>query len=918
MSRIVTFYSYKGGVGRTFALANIAALLAKKGKRVLLMDWDLEAPGLHRYFKPLMESKPFLQEGLIHLLSNAAKNPSTAWQPFVTEVKVQDSPPIHIIASGDQARDYVERVRLFSWTNFFENQHGGDVLDRWRKEWKGTYDFVLVDSRTGITDTGGVCTVFLPDILVFVFSANEQSFECGMRIVNGVQDARLKLAVPRAPLTILPLPGRFDGRDEVDEANRWLDRFAKGLKPFYDDWLPKHFHPRQILELTKIPYITRFSFGEPLVVITHSVSDPELPGFYLENVARLLSSDFADAQQILSGGTDGRDGLIAEFRTQLARVPIEETAIDQVLKLIESDIGSDFGMSDLLREAGVALLRQSRFTSAETYLRRSISLSEEQLGSEHPNTATTLFHLAELLQATNRLSEAESLYLKALEVNERILGPSHPSVISTYANLASLYKVTERFAEAEMMYQQVLHMLEMTEGRSGNIANVYNNLASLYKQTQRFKEAEVMYQQALRMLEMTGQSGDLANAYNNLASLYKETRSFNEAETMYQQALLMLEMTGRSGDLANAYNNLASLYKETQRFNEAETMYQQALHMLEMTGRSGDLANAYNNLASLYKETQRFNEAETMYQQALHMLEMTGRSSGDLAKAYNNLASLYKDTQRFNEAETMYQQALHMLEMSGRSSDLANAYNNLASLYKETQRFNEAEAMYEKALYILKKTASGRPAQARSLNGLGEVLIAKGKIQEAESALRRALTIFESTYNRNHPEAVKAKENLARILESKGENDEARSLRDQVEFDTFISYNSTDRRIVHQLARELEARRVRVWLDDNELLPGMSLVDAMSQVLYISRSAVVCIGSSEQNPWQSEELKALLLQSIDEGRPVIPVLLPGAKPHPQLPRFLMSVACLDLRDGMSKEGLDKLTEAITGRKPRLL
>ena len=347
-------------------------------------------------------------------------------------------------------------------------------------------------------------------------------------------------------------------------------------------------------------------------------------------------------------------------------------------------------------------------------------------------------------------------------------------------------------------------------------------------------------------------------------------------------------------------------------------MYQQALHMLEMTGRSGDLANAYNNLASLYKETQRFNEAETMYQQALHMLEMTGRSSGDLAKAYNNLASLYKDTQRFNEAETMYQQALHMLEMSGRSSDLANAYNNLASLYKETQRFNEAEAMYEKALYILKKTASGRPAQARSLNGLGEVLIAKGKIQEAESALRRALTIFESTYNRNHPEAVKAKENLARILESKGENDEARSLRDQVEFDTFISYNSTDRRIVHQLARELEARRVRVWLDDNELLPGMSLVDAMSQVLYISRSAVVCIGSSEQNPWQSEELKALLLQSIDEGRPVIPVLLPGAKPHPQLPRFLMSVACLDLRDGMSKEGLDKLTEAITGRKPRLL
>ena len=48
---VVTFYSYKGGVGRSMVLANIAWLLAKKyGKSVILVDWDLEAPGLHRFF----------------------------------------------------------------------------------------------------------------------------------------------------------------------------------------------------------------------------------------------------------------------------------------------------------------------------------------------------------------------------------------------------------------------------------------------------------------------------------------------------------------------------------------------------------------------------------------------------------------------------------------------------------------------------------------------------------------------------------------------------------------------------------------------------------------------------------------------------------------------------------------------------
>ena len=70
---IVTFYSYKGGTGRTMALANVAWILASAGKKVLVVDWDLEAPGLHRYFAPFLLDKELTSsEGMIDFVSDFA------------------------------------------------------------------------------------------------------------------------------------------------------------------------------------------------------------------------------------------------------------------------------------------------------------------------------------------------------------------------------------------------------------------------------------------------------------------------------------------------------------------------------------------------------------------------------------------------------------------------------------------------------------------------------------------------------------------------------------------------------------------------------------------------------------------------------------------------------------------------------
>src|SRR5439155_16323588 len=221
------------------------------------------------------------------------------------------------------------------------------------------FDFVFLDSRTGITDTGGICTILLPDFLVLVFTANNQSFEGGLGIMQSAQIERQNLAVPRPPLMILPLLSRFDRRDEVSEADTWLARFARDLKqPAFDAWLPRQFQPLQILELTKVPYVTRFSFGEPLPVLTHSLTDPELPNFYLQNAARLLATDFREAAQIIDPSAVPPQDIETQINALIQRAPIDEIQLHSLLRQAEQEIGDGARLGSLLNNIGLALQKQ--------------------------------------------------------------------------------------------------------------------------------------------------------------------------------------------------------------------------------------------------------------------------------------------------------------------------------------------------------------------------------------------------------------------------------------------------------------------------------------------------------------------------------------------------------------------------------
>jgi hypothetical protein len=135
------------------------------------------------------------------------------------------------------------------------------------------------------------------------------------------------------------------------------------------------------------------------------------------------------------------------------------------------------------------------------------------------------------------------------------------------------------------------------------------------------------------------------------------------------------------------------------------------------------------------------------------------------------------------------------------------------------------------------------------------------------------------------------------------------------QFDVFLSHNSKDKPAVKQLAEALKTRGLRVWLDEWELVPGRPWQEALEEIIATTHSAAVLVGKDGLGPWEIPEMRGCLTQFVSRKLPVIPVLLPGTGTEPQLPLFLQAFTWVDLRQGLTDEGLYRLQWGITGVKP---
>ena len=292
---IVTFYSYKGGTGRTMALANVAWILASNGLQVLTIDWDLESPGLHEYFAPFqlewtIRETPGIVDIVVHYALDAVtqRQRSDDWlleHAHITTHAVSldwehfpDGGTLDFISAGRQNRDYALVQASIDWDNLYSRLGGGQFFDALRVDLKQSYDYVLIDSRTGLSDIADICAIQLPDTLVDCFTFNDQSIEGASAVASHV--AR---NYHERNIRILPVPMRIEeSMLEHVEVGRALARkkftgFPAGVTPEI---------ARQYWRSVEIPYKPFYAFEEILAAL---VDQPKVPTSLLAAFERLTA-----------------------------------------------------------------------------------------------------------------------------------------------------------------------------------------------------------------------------------------------------------------------------------------------------------------------------------------------------------------------------------------------------------------------------------------------------------------------------------------------------------------------------------------------------------------------------------------------------------------------------------------------------
>ena len=378
---IVTFYSFKGGVGRSMAMMNTAFALVAEGKKVLVVDFDLEAPGLDTFPLPKSTNK---NPGVVDFVCDYIKTgvaPEASEYTFRSSTDDSSEGELWLMPAGRRDEKYADLMNSINWKELYNKRDGYLLFEDLKAQWESCLkpDYVLIDSRTGHTDEGGICTRQLPDAVVCLFFPNRQNLIGLTRIVNRIRKEN-------------DIRKKFPGKNSITL------HFVTSNVPDLDD-------ENSILEETLSDFETELQYSELAATIHHYPSLALLNQdiFTRDRPKSRLAAEYRQlVATIQKDNSKDRKGALMFLSDELAqpgKVPFESDREEHLKRILENH-GDDVGV---LKDLVDLRYRQGQFEDTEVLLNRALD--------SDPKNPDLLFRRVML---SNRLGQNEQAVENAL------------------------------------------------------------------------------------------------------------------------------------------------------------------------------------------------------------------------------------------------------------------------------------------------------------------------------------------------------------------------------------------------------------------------------------------------------------------------------------------------------------------------
>ncbi len=598
--RILTFYSFKGGAGRSMALANVACLLARNDgeseKRVMVMDWDFEAPGLHRFFPEktdLPENKERL--GLIDYfirLRRLLDRDSTlreeickeeGWGKLnevhpVDEYLIRDvQPGVDLIKAGKYNGSYAELSETFEWARFFTDH--APAFTAFREMLCNRFHFILIDSRTGFTDTSGICTMLLPEKIIPVFTPNRQSLTGALDFIKQAVEYRNKSNDPR-PMAVFPLPSRIDDAEE-ELRKKWRNDYQERFENLF-----KELYEIDGIDLTgyfdevKLPYKSYYAYGEKLAVISERNESHSLHRSYKIFTDRLYGLDMAWGS--FEAEISDPYELLAQADTSYSEDKYEEAAFlfNRIREIFQTR-NDRRGLMIVLNKLGDIYLNQSKLGDAEEAFQSVYDISKEI--SDPAGEAEALRGLGDATQLLGKTRTAIEFYERTLSIVREI--GDRPKEGHALGKLGDAHVAIGDFQKAMGFDEQRLNIAREI-GDKTEEKNALGNLGIAHVSLDKVHKAIEFYEKRLIIVrEIADRTGE-ENTLGHLAIAYASVGENEKAIRLLEQALDISQKIGNRYQERNPIQNIGNVHETIGEVQKAIGFYEKKLGITREIGDS--------------------------------------------------------------------------------------------------------------------------------------------------------------------------------------------------------------------------------------------------------------------------------------------------------------------------------------------